>query len=74
MATKHFSAIEAIGEWLNGNPEVGNTDPVTIMRGTAATIVGSWYVEQTYGGLTWRQTYYTDATSTVVAISAVTTV
>lgn len=72
--TEMFNFQEAVVAYLNGNPVLGNTDPVTIMRGTNATIVGSWYVEQTYGGLTWRQTYYCDATSTVVAISAVTTV
>lgn len=72
--TKMFNFQESVVAFLNGNPELGNTDPVTIMRGTAATIVGSWYVDQTYGGVTWRQTYYVDASSTVVAISAVTTV
>ncbi len=72
--TKMFNFQEAVTEYLNGNPELGNTDAITITRGTSMTIVGSWYVDQTYGGTTWRQTYYTDVNSAVVAISAVTTV
>lgn len=64
-----MEAIEAIA---NGNPEIGNTEAMTIARG--ATIVGSFVLSQAYGGLTWQQFFYTDAGSNVVAISAVTTV
>ena len=63
--------MEAIQEIANGNPEIGNTDAVTIDRGT--TIVGSFVLSQAYGGVTWQQFFYTDAGSNVVAISAVTT-
>ena len=62
-------------EFLRGNPTIGNTNPVTICRGT--TIVGSYYMDIQYdgvNGVTWRQTFYTDNSSNVVAITAVTTV
>lgn len=70
--TKMFNFQEAVVEYLNGNPELGNTDPVTTCRGT--TIVGSYVMYQSYGGVTWQQTFYTDSSTNVVAISAATTV
>ena len=64
--------LELHREFLKGNPTIGSTSATTICRGT--TIAGSYYIDIAYGGTTWRQTLYTDSSSNVVAITAVTTV
>ena len=71
MGFNDLNWMEAIQEQLRGNPTVGNTNAVTINRGT--TIAGSFVLSQAYGGVTWQQYFYCDASSQVVAISAVTT-
>ena len=72
MSINDGSYLELWKEYLKGNPTVGATNPQTICRGT--TIVGSYYIDTAYGGVAWRQTFYTDSSSNVVAITAVTTV
>ena len=72
MSIKEGNSTEVIEGLGNGNPTFGMTAAMTIARGK--TIVGSMVWYYTYGTQEWTRTFFTDSSSQVVALSAVTTI